>query len=232
MSSTLSNRATFYDLFCYWVSGFAFLGVGLLYLYAFCPGKAQVLFSWMEASKWSYFVVVILGYIAGHLANALSSLLVEHTFARKHLSRMKHPFAGVIDAMNPETEIPSSIRDKAKAMYETFEHIFGYRPCEDSRRELRLIAQARFGGEPPAGMNYMAYYGLNRVLFMTSVFALLPIVVILVESGSSWPCVVVAVILNIMISLAFLWQYLRFVIKYSEFLASFVLVEKLKNNAK
>lgn len=232
MSSTLSNRATFYDLFCYWISGFAFLGVGLLYLYAFCQDRAQALFFWMEVSKWSYFVVVVIGYMAGHLANALSSLLVEQTFAKKQISRLKHPFSNVIDAINPAAEIPSSVREKAKEMHQAFEQIFGYKPCDDSRRELRLIAQTHFGGEPPSGMNYMAYYGLNRVLFVASVLTLLPIIVILVKSGTPGLYVGVAVIANIIVSLVFFWQYLRFVVKYSEFLASLVLVAKLKDNAR
>ena len=232
MSSTLSNRATFYDLFCYWISGFAFLGVGLLYLYAFCQDMAKALFSRMGESNWSYFVVVIIGYMLGHLANAFSSLLVEHTFAERYISRMKHPFSSVIDAINPAAETPPSVRERAKCMHEAFEQIFGYRPCEDSRRELRLIAQTHFGGEPPSGMNYMAYYGLNRVLFVASVFALLPVIMIMVESGASGLCVGVVVIANIVISFVFFWQYLRFVVKYSEFLASLVFVVKFKNDAK
>lgn len=127
----------------------------------------------------------------------------------------------------PDGVVQTSSKARAKVMIASFESVFGYKPSDDVRRELRLIAQKYLGGVPTRGMNYMAYYGLNRVLFVVSFLAILPLVMILVKYGVSGLCVGVAVILNILIVCTFLWQYWRFVGKYSDFLASLVLLVKL-----
>ena len=167
MSERFSNKATFYDLFCYWISGFSLLGVILLYGCAFFPQHSKLLLGWLELSKWSYFVVVVLGYVSGHLANALSSLIVEQWLFHRALLKKKSPFAKAQqDISIPDSGILPPAKARAKVMIASFESMFGYNPTDDSRRELRLIAQKYLGGVPMSGMNYMAYYGLNRVLFV------------------------------------------------------------------
>lgn len=228
MSGQLSNKATFYDLFCYWISGFAFMGVLFLYWYAFYPDTCRLMSVWVESSKWSYFVVAVLGYVSGHLANALSSLVVEHWLFRGALLKIKNPFSKALrDAVSPDSVISHSAKTRARVMISSFEELFGYKPGEDSRRELRLIAQTYLGGIPPSGMNYMAYYGLNRVMFLLSFLSILPIATILVNCGATGLCVGFVVVLNVIATSVFLWQYWRFVGKYSDFLASLVLLVKL-----
>ena len=203
------------------------MGVLLLYWYAFYPHTCKLILGWMETSKWSYLVVVVLGYVLGHLANALSSLIVEHWLFFGPLHKIKSPFAKALrDATLPDSGIQSSSKTREKVMISSFEELFGYKPNKDSRRELRLIAQKYLGGIPPSGMNYMAYYGLNRVLFVVSLLLILPIAMILVNGGASGLCVGIVIVLNAVMTSVFLWQYWRFVGKYSDFLASLVLLVK------
>ena len=144
------------------------------------------------------------------------------------LSKIKNPFSKALrDVVSTDSGISPSSKNRARVMVSLFEDLFGYKPDEDSRRELRLIAQTYLGGIPPIGMNYMAYYGLNRVMFVLSFLSILPIAMILVDGGATGLCVGFVVVIDVIITSVFLWQYWRFVGKYSDFLASLVLLAKL-----
>lgn len=221
MFDSLTSRATFYDITGYLVPGICAEGVAWLWLYAFRPEPAVALLSGPLWKGGGFVVAVLLvatGYIAGHLVNAFSSLIIQKWLFRK-------PFARAMDWRTRSLKNSPKRMDRIRER--SFE-LYGLLPEDLKTFDLRIRGEEGMPQSFVTGFSFLSFYGMNRTLSLLCVLASIPCALLASRQRLLY-CPAASVALSIVFTFGaaaiFLHQYLRFAEYYYNFLGSTLLVK-------
>ena len=225
MLNTLSSRATFYDVIGYLVPGVIFLGIGWLYWYQFIDD---------ESAKWivkhmlkNVFVtslaIVAIGYVLGHLVNAVSSLLLEKCLFKKPFANAKKWYERALEK-NPT---------RASAIQRNVDLEFHVAPADLTTFDMRIRMEEMMPNATITGFSFLSFYGMSRTLALLAWLSSLPLAFLIgmrYEGGVAIFAALVAFIASCAVGAFFCYQYLRFVEYYYDFLGSTLLRSKACGN--
>ena len=217
MLNTLSSRATFYDVIGYLVPGAIALSVGWLWLFMldhdFAIWSAQLM---ARHGFCALLCIVAVGYVAGHLVNAMSSLLLEKFVFRKRFAKAKQWYERVA------AKCPA----KAKLIAENVRQEFKLDVAALSAFDMRIRMEESMPNATITGFSFLSFYGMSRTMALLSWLGALPIAMFVagkycraqafLAGGTSFGIVCA-------IGIFFCYQYLRFVEYYYDFLGSTLL---------
>ena len=218
MLNTISSRATFYDITGYLIPGVATIGLGILYVAAFLgPGSACFILGCISGNKLiSSILIIAVGYIVGHLMNALSSAILEKSLCAKEFSAAKMWYRRVLH------KSPT----RAAAINDGVKEDFGISDEELTTFDMRIRMEELMPRTSITGMSFLSFYGMSRTICL---LALLTIPAGIGLSIRILPCPNCCVV-SILVTLALLaiaklykYQYIRFVEYYYDFLGSTLL---------
>jgi hypothetical protein len=220
MFDSLTSRATFYDITGYLVPGICAEGVAWLWLYAFRPEPAVALLSGPLWKGGGFVVAVLLvatGYIAGHLVNDLSCIIIQKWLFRK-------PFARAMDWRTRSLKNSPKRMDRIRER--SFE-LYGLLPEDLKTFDLRIRGEEGMPQSFVTGFSFLSFYGMNRTLSLLCVLASVPCCELARRTGllpHPAASVFLALALTVGSAALFLHQYLRFVEYYYNYLGSTLLV--------
>lgn len=220
MFDSLTSRATFYDITGYLIPGICSEGVVWLWFYAFRPEPAVALLSgplWTHGGFVVAIILVATGYITGHLMNSFSSLVFQKWICKARFER----------AANWQNRIQNDPAARTKRIAERASEVFGIPLEAVNTYELRIRGEEELPQSFVTGFSFLSFYGMNRTLALLSVLAAIPCCVIACRIRLvACPCFSVLLALGLTAGATFLFlhQYLRFAMKYHDYLASTLLV--------
>lgn len=221
MFNTIANRATFYDVIGYLVPGAIFLGVAWLYWYQFIDG---------ESAKWAakhmlknVFVtslaIAAIGYVSGHLVNAVSSLLLEKWIFKKPFANAKKWHERALEK-NPA---------RANAIQRNVDSEFHVTMADLTTFDMRIRMEEMMPNATITGFSFLSFYGMSRTLALLAWLSSLPLSFLIgmrYEGGIAIFAALVTFITLCAVGGFFCYQYLRFVEYYYDFLGSTLLHSK------
>ena len=225
MFNNLTSRATFYDVTGYLMPGILSIGIGWATCYIY--GGHVVLDETITVlSKMggvvTTLVLIAVGYVCGHLLNALSSAFYEKWLLKKYFIKAKD-WQSRLPRYGKSRESMISIRAKA---------IYGVDVDDLQSFDLRIRAEEKLAQSFVTGFCFLSFYGMCRTL---SLIALLTLPFSVKFGWDSchcgcqyaWICkALVALAFAVIIlgiAVAFAYQYLRFVAYYYDYLGSTLL---------
>ena len=227
MYNSLGVRATFYDVIGYLIPGMLMLCIGWSWWYACVDCESAIRFAKL-LSNHAFLTTILLcaiGYVIGHLANSISSLILEKWIfknqflnAKKWLNRAK--------AANAE---------RAKTISENALTEFRVSAEALSSFDLRIYMEEKMPNATITGFSFLSFYGMSRTLALLSWMATIPICVIigqLFTGKSSLIAATLSCIAMISIGGFFTYQYLRFVEYYYDFLGSTLMNVQIPGTSK
>lgn len=217
MLNTLSSRATFYDVIGYLVPGIIALGIGWLWLLMIDQCSARwIANEIMRHGFYSALCVIAIGYVVGHLVNALSSLLIEkHLFktqfakARQWYDRMRETYPA-----------------KARVVVDNVKAELDLEVTELSAFDIRIRMEEKMPSATVTGFSFLSFYGMSRTLALLAWSAAVPIGMLSASKFYGGRAFLVGFIGFGILALAgalFCYQYIRFVKYYYDFLGSTLL---------
>lgn len=225
MFNNLTSRATFYDVTGYLIPGILSIGIGWATWYLYV-GSVVLNGTLRALSKMGGVVttllLVALGYACGHLLNALSSALYERWLLKDRFTTAKD-WQSRLSKKEKSRETMISLRAKA---------VFGVDVMDLQSSDLRIRAEEKLPQSFVTGFCFLSFYGMCRTL---SLIALLTVPLVAKMGWDSCHCVgreawickgLVALIaggMSIAATMAFAYQYLRFVTNYYDYLGSTLL---------
>lgn len=220
MLSTISSRATLYDVVGYLVPGCLAIGIGWLWLFVFDSATAIVLVRKVLAhSLAASLCITTLGYIAGHLANSVSSVLLERLVFKRRFERAKRWHERM------STESPERLARVAEIVRAEFGK--GLQPQKLTAFDLLIRMEEKFPNTVVSGFSFLSFYGMNRTLAMIVWLGAIPVGWLCsCMCYSFWGAICAGVVgfaATILAGCAFANQYLRFVEYYYDFLGSTLL---------
>lgn len=221
MFDSLTSRATFYDITGYLIPGICAEGVAWLWLYAIRPELAVALLSgplWLHGGFVIAIILVATGYVAGHLMNSFSSLVFQKWICKERFER----------AANWRDRIQNDPSARTERIAQRASEVFDIPLEVVNTYELRIRGEEGLPQSFVTGFSFLAFYGMNRTLALLSALAVIPCCAIAYRIKLI-PCscfsVLIALVLTIGATFLFLYQYLRFAVKYHDYLASTLLVK-------
>ena len=215
MLNTLSSRATFYDVIGYLFPGILSLGTGWLWWYVFVDidSAMRIARLMINHGLLATFFMLAGGYVTGHLANSISSALLEKVIfktkfrtAKKWLDRAKSTNAD--RARRIEANAQTEFKVSAEAL---------------TSFDMRIRMEEKMPNATITGFSFLSFYGMSRTLALLSWLAALPVCVIIgrnFNGTASLSAAGLSCIAMIIIGGFFSYQYLRFVEYYYDFLGS------------
>lgn len=225
MFNNLTSRATFYDVTGYLIPGIIALGIGwaTCFIYvgnSFLNGTITTLSK--LGGVVTTLVIIAVGYVCGHLLNAISSALIERWWLKRRFVIAKD-WQTRLSVKGSVRE--AIIRSRARA-------VFGVDIDELKSFDLRIRAEEKMPQSFVTGFCFLSFYGMCRTLALTS-FMAIPLVAKFGWDSCSctcqyaWICKLlvslVFILLTGSITIAFAYQYLRFVTNYYDYLCSTLL---------
>lgn len=219
MLESLVARARFYDITGYWIPGNITLGIIWLY--------ARV-FGWVELSSkaisfvgdhWlasTILVFVVGGYAVGHLANAISKLLIEKiAFATAY--KKNADWLSRIQERNG---------DKEKEIMKRFGVKFNYTPTSyiAAGSVIQGWAEQNLPAPSMTTFRFLCFYGMNRTLAILTL-AMIPPSAHWVLIHSHCCCMMITIFVGVFVSGMFIYQYLRFVKCYANSIPELLLMD-------
>jgi len=225
MFNNLTSRATFYDVTGYLMPGILSIGIGWATCYIY--GGRVVLYETITVlSKMggvvTTLVLIAVGYVCGHLLNALSSAFYEKWLLKNYFIKAKD-WQSRLPRYGKSRESMIAIRAKA---------IYGVDVDDLQSFDLRIRAEEKLPQSFVTGFCFLSFYGMCRTL---SLIALLTLPFAVKFGWHSCRCVcqyawicktLVALAFAMIIfgiAIAFVYQYLRFVAYYYDYLGSTLL---------
>ncbi len=225
MFNNLTSRATFYDVTGYLIPGILSIGIGWTTCYIF-GGRVVLDETVTVLGKMggvvTTLVLIAVGYVCGHLLNALSSAVYEKWLLKSSFNKAKN-WQNRLSQYGKSRESMISFRAKA---------IFGVDVTDLQSFDLRIRAEERLPQSFVTGFCFLSFYGMCRTLSLITLFSL----PIMAKFGwdscccvckYAWICkALVALIISVLIigiAVAFAYQYLRFVAYYYDYLGSTLL---------
>ena len=218
MVSNFGARTTFYDIIGYLIPGVFALGVLWLYWYVIISSETALLFAKLLSRHVGLTSIGLVtgGYVAGHLVNSLSSLILEKWIFRKAFE----------DAKNWYDRVSKKSQVRANQIHNNVLEFFGVPVEEISVFDMRIRMEEELPGATITGFSFLSFYGMCRTLMFLVLFAAIPISYWssrLVSSKSSWLVFALMFMFMFAIAAAFKYQYLRFVVYYYDFMGSTLL---------
>lgn len=217
MLNTLSSRATFYDVIGYLVPGVVAVAIGWLWILVFDRDFAMWCVRLMaQHGVYAAFFLVAGGYVAGHLVNSMSSLLLEKLIFKKHFTTAKQWYARVLEKY-PE---------KAKRIEENVMNEFNVEVNELTAFDMRIRMEESMPNATITGFSFLSFYGMNRTMALLLWLGSLPMAMLVSDKyigryafgvGSA------VFIIFLVAGFFFCYQYIRFVEYYYDFLGSTLL---------
>lgn len=215
MYNSLGVRATFYDVIGYLIPGVLMLCIGWAWWYT-CIDNETARWLAIFILKHGFLATLLLcagGYVTGHLANSISSLILEKwIFKKKFLTAKKWLERAKSTNIGRATKISENANSEFGIPAETL-----------SSFDLRIHMEEKMPNATITGFSFLSFYGMSRTLALLSWISAIPVCVIvgrhfngtssLVAAGLSC-CAMIA------IGGFFSYQYLRFVEYYYDFLGS------------
>jgi hypothetical protein len=225
MFNNLTSRATFYDVTGYLIPGILSIGIGWATCYIY-GGRVVLDETVVVLGKMggvvTALILVAIGYVCGHLLNALSSAIYEKWLFKGFFAKAKDWQSRLsINGKSREIRICS----RAKMLYGVdVQDLQGF--------DLRIRAEEKMPQSFVTGFCFLSFYGMCRTLSFIAILAL-PLIAKLGWDNCrcvcqcAWWCKLMVsvsfVILMLGIALAFAFQYLRFATNYYDYLGSTLL---------
>ena len=217
MLNTLSSRATFYDVIGYLVPGVIAIGIGWLCIlvvdYDFAVWIAKLM---SRHGVYTAFSLIAVGYVAGHLVNSMSSLLLEKIVLKKPFAKAKRWYARVLEKY-PE---------KAKRVEENVSREFSLDVKDLSAFDMRIRMEESMPNATITGFSFLSFYGMSRTMALLLWIAALPVAMLVADKYLGRQAFIVGgTVFSIFFvaGLFFCYQYIRFVEYYYDFLGSTLL---------
>lgn len=217
MLNTLSSRATFYDFIGYLVPGVVAMGIGWIWvLVVDCDFAVRIARLMARHGVYTAFFLTAGGYVAGHLVNSMSSLLLEKFILKKSFANAKRWYARVLEKW-PE---------KAKRIEENVLNEFKLDVKELSAFDMRIRMEESMPNSTITGFSFLSFYGMSRTMAMLLWLAALPVAMLVADKYLGRQAFVfggVVFAVFFIAGLLFCYQYIRFVEYYYDFLGSSLL---------
>lgn len=221
MSDALVSRATFYDITGYLIPGILAIWIAWVSWYAFCDVHNAVAATHRlcDSGFVSALGFLSTGYVVGHLVNALSSWLLE-----KHLLKARFVRArDWIGRLDPSRKAAMEMRVK---------RLFEVDVSKLTSFDMRIRCEERLPHSFVTGFSFLSFYGMCRTLALLTMVAMPVVVKLVIMYIGTYPledtyliwvklgCGIGALAICCLVSLAFVYQYLRFVVYYYDYLGS------------
>ena len=217
MLNTLSSRATFYDVIGYLVPGVIAIGVGWLWMLVFDHYFAMWVARLMARhGVYAAFFLTAGGYVAGHLVNSMSSLLLEKVILKEPFANAKRWYARVVD------KYPK----KAKRIEENVLNEFNVGVNDLSAFDMRIRMEESMPNATITGFSFLSFYGMSRTMALLLWLGALPVAMLVADKYIGCHAFIVGsavVAIFFVAGLFFCYQYIRFVEYYYDFLGSTLL---------
>ena len=217
MLTTLSSRATFYDVIGYLVPGVVAVAIGWLWTFAFDHDFAMWSARLMvRHGIYAAFFLVAGGYVSGHLVNSMSSWLLEKHILKKHFANAKQWYARVVEK-SPK---------KAKRIEENVLNEFNVEVKDLAAFDIRIRMEESMPNATITGFSFLSFYGMSRTMALLLWLGALPMAMIVSDKYIGRHAFFVGSAVFVIFSIAgllFCYQYIRFVEYYYDFLGSTLL---------
>lgn len=217
MLNTLSSRATFYDVIGYLVPGVIAVAIGWLWTLVFDHVFAMWCVKLMvRHGVYAVFSIAAGGYVAGHLVNSMSSLLLEKLILKKHFTNAKQWYA----------RVAKKYPEKAKRIEENVLNEFNVEVKDLAAFDIRIRMEESMPNATITGFSFLSFYGMSRTMALLLWLGALPVAMLVSDKyiGSHAFIVGSAVFAIFFVAgLFFCYQYIRFVEYYYDFLGSSLL---------
>lgn len=221
MSDTLVSRATFYDITGYLIPGILAIWIVWVSWYAFCDvnGAVAATHRLCDSGFVSALGFLAAGYMVGHLVNAVSSWLLEKHLLKARFVRARDWLGRLDSSRKAVMEI------RAKRLFEVD-------VSKLTSFDMRIRCEERLPHSFVTGFSFLSFYGMCRALTLLTIIAMPAVVKLVVMQVGAYPledtCLtwlklgsgMGALVICCLISLAFAYQYLRFVAYYYDYLGS------------
>lgn len=217
MLNTLSSRATFYDVIGYLVPGVIAIGVGWLWILAVDHDFAMWCARLMARHR--VFAVCSLasgGYVAGHLVNSISSLLLEKFILKKPFANAKCWYERML----------KKCPEKAKKIEENVLREFDLDVKALSAFDMRIRMEESMTNATITGFSFLSFYGMSRTMALLLWIGALPVAMLVADKYIGRQSFIVGGVVLVIFAMAgffFCHQYIRFVEYYYDFLGSTLL---------
>ena len=225
MFDNLTSRATFYDVTGYLIPGMLSSGIGwaTICLYA----GTNVWDSIANAigkmgGVVTALALIAVGYVNGHLLNALSSAIYEKWLLKNLFSKAK----------DWKKRLPLNGKSREARIRLRAKLIYGVEVQDLQSIDLRIRAEVKMPQSFVTGFCFLSFYGMCRTLSFIAVLTL-PLMVKMgwdnccYEGRCAWYCKLLSsslyAIMMLGVATAFAYQYFRFAKKYYDYLGSTLL---------
>ena len=218
MIDSMLARARFYDITGYWIPGNLAIALAWFYVWAFGYQEQANKIIQYAAERWivlMVFVCVACGYAIGHMVNAISKLVLEKCILVRQFKKDSDWLQRVKDDQS----------GRGIEILRRFEKEFHYKPVSSDADGgvIQGWAEQKMTAPSMTTFRYLCFYGINRTLLLLSLASIPPIAYV-VYSKTCWCCMIMSVIVGILISIIFGYQYLRFVKYYADSLPELLLM--------
>lgn len=213
MLNTLSSRATFYDVVGYLVPGVLTIGIVVFWGYVFADVE-QVLRLIRAILRYSFISSIFLcalGYILGHLMNSFSSCLLEKWLLSCRFNKAK------------DWRLRLGTDDRKNRIRRNVVSEYGVDVASLTSFDIRIRMEEKMPNATITGFSFLSFYGMSRTLALLFWIAAIPVAEYLRTAYSSWWVFGGSFIVCVGLGFLLVYQYLRFVEYYYDFLGSTLL---------
>lgn len=160
--------------------------------------------------------LIAMGYIAGHLVNSMSSLLLEKFLFKKQFAKAKQWYERVV------AKCPA----KAKLIAENVRQEFKLDVTALSAFDMRIRMEESMPNATITGFSFLSFYGMSRTMALLSWVGALPIAMFVADKYCGIKAFFAGGMVFLIICVVgffFCYQYIRFVEYYYDFLGSTLL---------